>query len=107
MRENFHSTTDTNDKENRPICTVNLGAWDIRAAVVQGKLPRLTRYVDHFLETLVQKIFTAQESGVEVTRALFLIDLEGFNLKQHTCPSCKKTLIVTFIISKPSVAIKL
>lgn len=80
MLESYHSTTDTHDKEDRPVSTLNLGAWDIRAAVVQGKLPRLFRYTDSLFEKTVQNIFDAQKNGKEVTKAVVLCDLEGFNI---------------------------
>lgn len=58
-----------------------MGSWDLRAAVLQGKLPRVLRYMDWVQETMVQKILDAQKAGKSVTRGVVLVDVEGFNLR--------------------------
>lgn len=67
---------------------MELGEWDLRSAVLQGRTPRILRYMDQFQETLLHKILDAQKDGKNVTRAVVLIDVEGMNLMQHLCPSC-------------------
>lgn len=71
--------------------SVNMGSWDLRSAVLQGKIARVTRYSYWFHEILVSKILEAQQNGENVTRAVILIDMDGYNLFQQSCPACKDT----------------
>lgn len=53
----------------------------------------------------MQQVLKAQSSGQEVTRAIILLDLTGFNMFQGFCRTCKlfrclsikKYLILNFI----------
>lgn len=77
----------------RPVATLDMGEWDLRSAVLQGKLPRVLRYMDWFQEKILHQILEAQKSGKPVTRAVVLVDVEGFNLMQHLCSSCLSVFI--------------
>ncbi len=94
VSEDYVLTSNTHDKKGRPIVSVNMGSWDLRAAALQGKIPRLVRYTYWFHEVLVSQILEAQQNGKNVTRAVILIDMDGYNLFQQSCPSCKHARII-------------
>lgn len=93
VSEEFPVTLDGHDKQGRPIATLDMGEWDLRSAVLQGKLPRVLRYMDWFQEKILHQILEAQKAGKPVTRAVVLVDVEGFNLMQHLCSSCMSVFI--------------
>lgn len=89
MREDFVIHTDSHDKKGRPIVAVNIGHWDLRAVVLQGRIAQLLRYFYWFHEILLSKIVEAQQRGEHVTRGILLVDLDGYNFYQQTCPACE------------------
>ncbi|CAL8079969.1 unnamed protein product [Orchesella dallaii] len=75
------------------VATLDMGDWDLRSAVLQGRMPRLLRYLDWYQEEIIRQILAAQDNGKNVTRAMVLVDIEGFNLLQHLCPACMSVFI--------------
>ncbi|ODM94172.1 SEC14-like protein 2 [Orchesella cincta] len=76
------------DKENRPLGTVSIRDWDIRKTALQGKLPRLQRYMDKLMDEISMKVVRLRSEGMNVTRWVLLTNVEGFNVVQHACSSC-------------------
>jgi len=76
------------DKEGRPLFIAFAGDWDIRAAVVTGRVPRVLRYLDQGLENLSRRIRRYQQEGRNVTQGILLIELSQFSLVKHACPQC-------------------
>ncbi|CAL8080045.1 unnamed protein product [Orchesella dallaii] len=76
------------DKEGRPLGTVSIRDWDIRRAALQGKLPRLQRYMDKLMDEISMKVVSLRNEGKNVTRWVLLTNVEGFNIVQHACSSC-------------------
>ncbi|CAL8069526.1 unnamed protein product [Orchesella dallaii] len=88
MEKDFHESINTYDKEGRPIGVVDIGTWDIRAAIIQGRGQRLLRYLDRLMENATDQVFERQERGMNVTQWKVLINADGFNLITHACPRC-------------------
>jgi len=88
---------DTEDKEGRPILNFNLGEWDLRKGIVQGKRDRVIRYLDKGFEELALQIRQKQAKGMNVTQAIFLINLANFNLAQQGCIQCLPTIYQYFL----------
>jgi len=87
------------DKEGRPVGTVSIATWDIRKAVMQGKMPRLQRYMSKMLDEISLKVINLRKEGnTTVTRWVLLTNVEGFNVIQHACSSCT-SLWVNFLRS--------
>ncbi|ODM79005.1 SEC14-like protein 2 [Orchesella cincta] len=93
MKEDFPLTISNHDRQGRPVATLEMGDWDLRSAVLQGRMPRLLRYMDWYQEEIIRQILAAQDDGKNVTRATVLVDIEGFNLLQHLCASCMSVFI--------------
>lgn len=69
--------------------TMEVGDWDVRAALLQGRGQRIRRYMIYADESLMQSILKVQqETGKPVTRAIVLADSGGLNLHQQMCPMC-------------------
>jgi hypothetical protein len=68
---------------------IDVGEWDLRAAVVAGQTQKLGRYIDHIYEEVAEKTRKLRfEQGKNVTQYYLLFDMEGFTLAQQGCPSC-------------------
>ncbi|ODM88861.1 Protein real-time [Orchesella cincta] len=93
LEQDFPANFESSDKMFRPICTMEMGEWDFRLAVLTGKSQRLNRYLAYIIERYVSDVFKAQAAGRNVTRALVLVDAEGFSLRKHACPLCIPILI--------------
>ncbi|CAL8079977.1 unnamed protein product [Orchesella dallaii] len=72
---------------------MEFGDWDFRAAVLTGKSRRLDRYLTQLIERYVQSVFKSQAAGKNVTRALVLLDADGFSIRKHACPLCMPILL--------------
>lgn len=82
------------DRKGRPFGTIELGEWDLRGAVLAGRVQRLNRYLMMMLERSVQELLRSQK-GVKrpITKGLILIDGEGGNALQHLCAKCLVVLM--------------
>lgn len=100
---------DTVDKEGRPIISFTLGEWDIRKGILQGKRDRVMRYLDKAFEDAALKIRQKQAKGMNVTQAVFLINLSGFNLAQQGCLQCLPMIYQYFLhqVHYPNMADKI
>ncbi|ODM88857.1 SEC14-like protein 4 [Orchesella cincta] len=88
VEQDFPASFHNSDKIGRPILTMNFGEWDFRAVVLAGKSRRLDRYLTYTTEKYVNNVFKAQAAGKNVTRALILIDMDGFSIQRTACPLC-------------------
>ncbi|ODM90083.1 SEC14-like protein 2 [Orchesella cincta] len=88
MSLDFHATIDTYDRTGRPVCVIDVGKWDIRRTVIQGKGRRFIRYLIYLAESITRQIYERQEKGMNVTQMVVLGNADGFNLIQQGCPLC-------------------
>lgn len=77
------------DRKGRVIMESHFGDWPLRTAVLSGKLPRLKRYGVKAIEVATRKVRALQEQGRNVTQWVMLLNMQGFNVIQNACPSCK------------------
>lgn len=56
---------------------------------LQGKLPRLQRYMDKMMDEISLKVVDLRNQGKNVTRWVLVTNVDGFNVIQHACSSCK------------------
>lgn len=94
MSRKFPYSLDARDKQGRPILIIPYNKWDIRKRMVaHGAIGRtqLARYNDQLLERGVVRIREGKNpiTGKPVTQAVVLIDLNGYNRRQHGCAACK------------------
>ncbi|OXA62748.1 Phosphatidylinositol/phosphatidylcholine transfer protein SFH2 [Folsomia candida] len=107
IENDYPYSTDTVDKEGRPIVSFSLGDWDLRKGIVQGKRDRVIRYLDKAFEDVALQIREKQARGENVTqarpntnlqiKAIFLINLANFNLAQQGCFQCLPTIYQYFL----------
>ncbi|XP_021964963.1 phosphatidylinositol/phosphatidylcholine transfer protein SFH2 [Folsomia candida] len=97
IENDYPYSTDTVDKEGRPIVSFSLGDWDLRKGIVQGKRDRVIRYLDKAFEDVALQIREKQARGENVTQAIFLINLANFNLAQQGCFQCLPTIYQYFL----------
>jgi hypothetical protein len=64
----------------------DFGDWDVRKAVIAGKLPRLIRYTMKMWDEARIKVNELAREGKNVTRWTMIIDLNNFNVGQHLSP---------------------
>lgn len=67
---------------------IDIYDWNIRTGALQGKAPRVLRYLDSLLENLTMQVFELQAKGQNVTQWKVVGNAEGFNLIEHGCPIC-------------------
>ncbi|ODM89746.1 SEC14-like protein 2 [Orchesella cincta] len=80
--------TFTVDKQGQPVFIGFAGEWDVRGAVLTGRAQRVIRYINQALEHGVKMVRDLQQEGKNVTRLNLIIDLDGFNIRQHGCVQC-------------------
>lgn len=88
LQEDYPYTRDTRDKLGRPVGTISIGPWDIRAASYAGKMPRMHRYIAKLMEEATQGLYELQGMGINVTQWKVLLNLDGFGIRTHACTSC-------------------
>ena len=67
-----------------------MGVWDLRRAVLAGETNQIIRYLDQMLEKVTTRaIELLPNSTNQVPLQVILVDVSGFNLRQHMCLSCK------------------
>jgi len=76
------------DKQGQPVIVGNIGDWDLRRASVTGRIQRVLRYLDKAMDEATIKIREMQKEGKNVTKFFFIVNLDNFNLAQHTCAPC-------------------
>ncbi|CAL8099405.1 unnamed protein product [Orchesella dallaii] len=76
------------DKRGQPVVTGNIGDWDLRRASVTGRIQRVLRYLDKAMDEATIRIREMQKEGKNVTQFVFIVNLDNFNLAQHTCGPC-------------------
>ena len=71
------------------VVAVKLGDWEIRHILIRGKLNDALRMLYKLMELTMTKIRDhAKEFQTNVTDFNTLIDLSGFNLREHGCFAC-------------------
>jgi hypothetical protein len=63
-----------------------LGEWDVRKAVVAGKLPRLIRYTNKMWDEARKAIWNEYSQGKNVTRWTMIMDMSKINAAQQVNP---------------------
>lgn len=66
------------------------GDWNVRAVAVSGKIKHLTNYALRAVERATTKIRAIQAEGCNVTPFDMVINMDGFNVINQTCPTCKR-----------------
>jgi len=85
----FPRTSEGVDKEGRPIFSLAFISWDIRKFMLAGKGAYLTRYIDFLYEETATRIRTlANSTQSDITQWVLLVDMNGYNLRQHACLAC-------------------
>ncbi|CAL8068094.1 unnamed protein product [Orchesella dallaii] len=92
---------DTYDKNGAPVITAIAGQWNLRTVHLSGLADRAQLFLDKVMDGAAAQVRRVQTEGKNVTRFLFLLNLEGFNLVEHGCPRCFLG-IVTFLQSYES-----
>lgn len=64
------------------------GHWDLRNAEITGRFERLKRFGERIMEEEETIVRNSQAQGKLVTRAMVIMDMDGFNLVQHMCSRC-------------------
>lgn len=70
----------------------SISDWDFRRASTSGNQMRLFRYMTKLLEEATVSVIKLQSEGKNVTQWKVLMNMDGFNLIQHACGSCKMNL---------------
>ncbi len=77
----------------------DLGAYDLRQAGLTGKMSRVARYLDSYLEQVTTLVRTLREKeGRNITQYSYVINMDGFNPIQHLCLQCLP-MVLNFISS--------
>lgn len=56
--------------------------------MVTGQTKNLNRWVSQLAEMQHRRLYQSRQSGINVSHAMVLWDLEGFNLVNHGCSAC-------------------
>lgn len=91
----------TKDNDGRPLAILNICALDLRKVIISGNGDRFIRYYARFLE-IAEGILNEinQEQGTtNITQAYAIINMGGFNARQHACIQCVPLLIRMFQVS--------
>ncbi|CAL8109313.1 unnamed protein product [Orchesella dallaii] len=88
MQHDFPYYLDSFDKKGQPVAIAYAKEWDLRSAVVTGRIRRGLRYLDKAMDEANKMIRTQQLEGQNVTQFLFVLHMGHFNLYQHGCPRC-------------------
>jgi len=81
---------DGHDKDGRPVIIFEFGKYDLRRIGISGNYNAFLRYLDRYMELAVSKIREANAETPEkhISQAVMIIDLNGFNIRQHMCIQC-------------------
>ncbi|CAL8112990.1 unnamed protein product [Orchesella dallaii] len=88
IEDDFKAYVESYDREGKPIITAQFGNWDIRLAVVSGRMRRLERYIDRTFEVATRKVRKLQAQGKNVTQWDYIINMDNYNVRQHGCVPC-------------------
>ncbi|ODN06054.1 SEC14-like protein 2 [Orchesella cincta] len=98
MQHDFPYYIDVVDKKGQPVITAISRDWDIRNAIVTGRIRRVLRYLDKAMDEANGLVRTFQLEGQNVTQFILILHMGNFNLFQHGCPRCI-TSILEFVES--------
>ncbi|CAL8070605.1 unnamed protein product [Orchesella dallaii] len=79
---------DNVDKQGRSVAEYWMSDWNVRQALLTGKLSKLTRLLTYCMESQTRLLYEARAQGSNVTQGTILVDLEGVNIIQQVCPNC-------------------
>ncbi|ODM99662.1 putative SEC14-like protein 6 [Orchesella cincta] len=88
MKRDFPTSVDTNDRDGRPVGTLDVSQWNIRNAIVTGRSQRLLRYICMLLENITNQVLVKNKNGANVTQWDVVMNADGMNMINHGCPSC-------------------
>jgi len=85
------------DTDGRPIVTFGLASCDLRKAVIAGDISKFERYTGSILERCISAVNDLQKSGKDIREGVAIMDVGGFNLRQHGCFRCVPAIISVLI----------
>lgn len=101
----FPIVTDVITKDGQPVLMQDLGRWDFRKQVISGKSERFVLCGLRTVEVMQKKILLQNEeiarSGQlrgNVTSYIMLVNLQGFNLRQHGCFQCELYILYLYLM---------
>jgi hypothetical protein len=65
-----------------------VGAWDVRKVIVSGHRDEFERFIKQLFERTFARVRESFEKNGNVTQGSALLDLAGYNTRQHACPAC-------------------
>lgn len=65
------------------------GEWSVRAVAATGKINHLTNYALRTVERATKKIREIQAEGRNITLFDMVVNMDGFNVINQACPTCK------------------
>ena len=71
------------------VVSFQFGKWNIRKIALAGKMPDLRHYVNGMMEygySAAREL--TQTTGKDINQWIMLVDLKGYNLRQHACAAC-------------------
>ena len=66
-----------------------VGAWDVRKVIVAGHRDDFEKFIKQLFERSFAKVRENFETKGNVTQMSTILDLAGYNTRQHACPLCK------------------
>jgi hypothetical protein len=80
------------DKLGRPIFYIAPARWDVRKVILAGQRDQVLRIWAQVVESAMQAVLkTRKESGKDINEIISIMDLHGYNLRQHACLQCFTT----------------
>ncbi|OXA36929.1 SEC14-like protein 2 [Folsomia candida] len=77
------------DTNGQPLFAFTFGEWDLRKAVVQGRLKGVIRWLFKRRDEVHKKVRDLQREGkINGTQWNFILNLDNFNSHQHLCAQC-------------------
>lgn len=93
LEKQYPFIIDGQDRDGRPIIIFEFGRYDLRRIGIGGNMRQFLRYLDRYMELAVTKTreLAAAEPERNISQAIMIIDLNGFNIRQHMCIQCKSS----------------
>ncbi|OXA51833.1 SEC14-like protein 4 [Folsomia candida] len=88
LERQFPIRMDAVDYVGRPVGTADIAEWDVRKVVLMGNKDKGIRFVFRMAEVGVLRVMEQHEQHPNVSSGIIIMNLDGFNSKQHGCPEC-------------------
>jgi hypothetical protein len=86
--EDYPSLENGLDKGGRPVREVPFGKWNVKKALVTGKIIGLSNYAVRSVERCTVKIREQQKQGKDVSEWIHVLNMEGFGPEGPACANC-------------------